>query len=225
MPVRLIYLHGFASGPGSQKARFFQQKFAELGHKLLVPDLAAGDFEHLTLTGQLAVIHSVAEGAPCILIGSSMGGYLAALYAARHAEVERVVLMAPAFGFIRRWPGSFGSERMEEWRRTGYIEVFHYGKRQNRRLGYQLFEDGSCYEDYPDMKQPALLFHGDRDDAVPLRYSQEFCAQHQNATLQVLESDHELLDMLPHMWEQSRHFLLEGRPPDPSSGPLHGGIR
>ena len=84
---RFVYLHGFASGPSSQKARFFRDRFAELGIGLEVPDLAEGKFEQLTISGQLAVMERVARDEPASFIGSSMGGYLAALYAARHAEL------------------------------------------------------------------------------------------------------------------------------------------
>ena len=50
------------------------------------------------------VIERAVGEQPAILIGSSLGGYLAALYAARHpAQIERLVLLAPAFQFPRRW--------------------------------------------------------------------------------------------------------------------------
>ena len=101
--TRILYLHGFASGPSSSKARYFQERLESAGMPVEVPDLAAGDFEHLTLTGQLGVIERSAAAGPVSLAGSSMGGYLAALYAARHPEVLRVVLLAPAFDFARRW--------------------------------------------------------------------------------------------------------------------------
>ena len=100
---RLLYLHGFASGPASKKARIFRDRFADAGIQLNVPDLAAGDFENLTITAQLGVVEREAGGGPVRLIGSSMGGYLAALYASRHPETERMVLLAPAFDFVRRW--------------------------------------------------------------------------------------------------------------------------
>ena len=45
---RIVYLHGFASGPSSRKARFFAERFAELGIGLEIPDLAQGDFARLT---------------------------------------------------------------------------------------------------------------------------------------------------------------------------------
>ena len=52
--TRILYLHGFASGPGSNKARYFQRRLEAAGARVAALDLARGDFEHLTITGQLA---------------------------------------------------------------------------------------------------------------------------------------------------------------------------
>jgi uncharacterized protein len=208
--AQFIYLHGFASGPGSTKARFFMERFAEAGRELIVPDLAAGDFEHLTISGQLGVLERAAAGGRAVLIGSSMGGYLAALYAARRPEVERLVLMAPAFGFGRRWPESLGAEKVDDWRRTGWLQTFHWGEKRFRRLSWGLLEDGARYEDYPDFAQPALIFHGLRDETVPVRYSEEFAEAHPNARLRVFDSGHDLVDAMGEIWAESREFLFEG---------------
>src|SRR5690242_9590065 len=124
--MKFIYLHGFASGPQSTKAQFFRSRLAAEGIELAIPDLSAGDFEHLTITGQLSQVAAAAGGKPAVLIGSSMGGYLAALYAARHAEVAKLVLMAPAFGFERRWREWLTPDQLAGWARSGYMEVFHY---------------------------------------------------------------------------------------------------
>lgn len=207
--MKFIYLHGFASGPGSQKARYFRDRFRENGIELLVPDLAEGDFENLTLSRQLAVVERTAAGEPSALIGSSMGGYVAALYAARHKEVERAVLMAPAFGFGRRWPQALGPEKMEDWKRTGFLEFYHYGAQANRRLSYRLVEDASTYEDYPDVTQPALVFHGTHDEVVPTQFSREFASNRPNVHLEELDSAHELLNVLEPMWDQACPFLLK----------------
>jgi uncharacterized protein len=51
--LRVLYLHGFASGPGSRKAGFFAAKLRELAFSVEVPDLAEGRFEHLTISRQL----------------------------------------------------------------------------------------------------------------------------------------------------------------------------
>ena len=137
-----------------------------------------------------------------------MGGYLAALHAARHPEVCRLILLAPAFGFARRWAEHLGAEQLAQWRTTGTMDVFHYGQNRNCRLSYTLLEDGARYEDYPDFRQPALIFHGAHDDVVPARYSQEFAAAHPNVTLEVVDSGHELLNVLDDIAPNVERFLL-----------------
>ena len=204
--MKLIYLHGFASGPMSSKAQFFRRRFEGMGVEMQIPDLSEGNFEGLTLSGQLRVIEATAGDGDVRLIGSSMGGYLAALYAARHAEVSRVTLLAPAFGFARRWPLKLGAEKVAEWRRTGWLPMYHYGAKRESRVGYQLLEDAEQYEDYPDVSQPTLIFHGRHDDVVPSEYSEEFAARHPQVTLRIVESGHELVDVLEDMWAEMRVF-------------------
>jgi Uncharacterised protein family (UPF0227) len=60
----ILYLQAFASGPGSNKARFFRERPGRAGAFVQIPDLAAGDFEHLTMTGQLAVIREAVGSGP-----------------------------------------------------------------------------------------------------------------------------------------------------------------
>src|SRR5260370_807702 len=90
--MTVIYLHGFASGPLSSKAQFFRRRFAEHGVTMQIPDLNEGDFEGLTISRQLLAVDRIAEGEDVRLMGSSMGGYLAALYAARHPQVKLRVM-------------------------------------------------------------------------------------------------------------------------------------
>jgi pimeloyl-ACP methyl ester carboxylesterase len=206
---RIVYLHGFASGPTSKKAQFFRERFAQLGIGLEIPDLADGNFERLTITGQLGVIERASRGEPVTLIGSSMGGYLAALFASRHSQVEKLMLMAPAFCFSKRWPQTLGQGAMEEWRRSGVLKVFHYGQGRTVELGYQLIEDGGQYEDYPQVRSPTLIFHGMNDTVVPADLSIEFARKYPQTQLHLMKSDHELLNVLDEMWIETERFLFE----------------
>jgi len=203
----IVYLHGFASGPQSSKARYFRHLLESSGASVDTPELAAGDFEHLTITGQLAVIDRTAAGRLVTLIGSSLGGYLAALYAAHHSNVQRVVLLAPAFGFAQRWPERLGPTQVADWRRTGTMDVYHYAENRNRKLSYQLLADAERYPPYPDFTQHALIFHGAHDDTVPALYSQEFAANHPNAILEVLDTGHDMLNVLDYMGPKVLNFL------------------
>jgi uncharacterized protein len=206
--LRFLYLHGFASGVESGKARFLCGRFAELGLDLEVPDLAEGDFENLTISAQLAVIHRRLGSDSGCLIGSSLGGYLAALYASLHPEIERLVLLAPAFGFARRWPEKLGPAATREWQGTGYMDVFHYGENAQRRIGWNLIADGGNYPDEPPFTQPALIFHGTRDDVVPAEFSRAFAANRPHVTLRLLDSDHQLTDSVEVIWAETKAFLL-----------------
>ena len=203
--THVVYLHGFASSPLSSKAQFFRRKFAACGVPMEIPQLDEGRFEELTISGQLRVIERTVGERPAILMGSSLGGYLAALYAARHpSQIERMVLLAPAFQFPRRWRERYSPE---DWKREGSIPVFHYGEGRERRLGYQFAEDAAQYEDEPEFSQPALILHGVQDSVVPAQISSAYAARHPNVELVLLESGHELTDVLEPMWLKISDYL------------------
>ena len=206
--MRVLYLHGFASGVLSGKAQFFQSRFSEKGVALEIPDLAAGDFENLTVSGQLRVVEQLVGSDPVAIIGSSMGGYLAALYASLHANAARLVLLAPAFGFPIRWLETLGPEKTADWRNSGYMDVFHYGENRPARLSWGLIEDAQRWPAEPSFTQPGLIFHGTRDDVVPFEYSERFAAAHPNVRLRLLDSDHQLSDSVEIIWRETRDFLL-----------------
>lgn len=208
--IRSLYLHGFASGPDSSKGRFFRTHFESLGLQLVLPDLTAGEFERSTLTRQLQALARLAGRRETLLIGSSMGGYLAPLYAARNpARVRALVLLAPAFGLARRWGNSIGEEAMEQWKSTGWRSVYHYGRERESRISYELISDGLQYEDFPEVTQPTLIFHGRNDETVDYRLSEQFAAERPNVELILLDSDHQLLDSLQRIWERTQVFLKE----------------
>jgi uncharacterized protein len=203
----IVYLHGFGSGPESTKARFFRDKFAARGVNIEIPQLDEGDFERLTVTGQLRVIDRAVNGRSAILMGSSLGGYLAALYASTHPNIERLVLLAPAFQFPRRWRQRFSGEELAAWKAAGSKPFYHYSFKAERPLGYQFVQDSVQYPDEPDFHQPALVLHGKADPVVPVEASREFAAGHSNITLLELESGHELTDVLDKLWVETARFL------------------
>jgi uncharacterized protein len=205
--MRIVYLHGFASSPQSNKSQYFCRRFGELGIRCEIPRLDRGNFRDLTVTGQMEVIDKAVRAETVTLMGSSMGGYLAALYASGHANVERLVLLAPAFQFSSRWRSRFSEAEFEEWRRTGERGFFHYAYKGERPLGYRFVEDAVQYVDEPDFAQPALILHGSRDEVVPVEVSEKFADTHKNVQLKVVPSGHELTDVLELLWDETARFL------------------
>jgi uncharacterized protein len=200
--VRYLYAHGFASSPQSNKARAFEAAFAKRSIRLEIPALDGGDFERLTISGQMKILSRTLKNEPNCLIGSSMGGLLAALYASTHLEVSRLVLLAPAFGFAQRWRGKAGNPPPKS------MQVYHYGENRMREIRYDLIEDALKYPGAPGFTQPALIFHGSADQTVPIEISRNWAASHPNVRLVEVDSDHELLSVLDQIVGEAVPFLL-----------------
>ena len=207
MSARIIYLHGFASSPASRKARFFQERLAEVGKEVAVPDLAPEGFRQSSISRQLGIIEEIVASRPSCLIGSSLGGYVAALAASRVAAVERLVLLAPAFCFADRWREYLGEDEMRRWETTGTRSFYHYDTGRDEELDYTFYVDAVSQAAYPEVSQPALVFHGAKDDVVPVELSREWVRRTPSARLREVDSDHGLLDAREAIWASAQDFL------------------
>lgn len=214
-----LYLHGFASGPGSEKARFFRGKLEALGLAVEVPDLdrGPGGFHGLTLTRSLehvdAALGRLDRGPGVVAIGSSLGGYTAALAAARDRRIRALVLLAPGFDLPGRWHDWLGPEQIAEWRRTGERTVDHHAQQGPARLGFGLYLDAHAHAPFPVVHCPALVLHGIRDQSVPVEASRRWVDRTPDARLVELDSDHGLLDVKDRLWAEMVAFLGPLLPP------------
>lgn len=192
-----IYLHGFASGPGSKKAAEFAKKFSQVPLKLFIPDLEGGDFQGLSLSRQIDVINACMDKSPekqFGLIGSSMGGYLAILIAQLRKEVLAIYLMAPGFNFLKRWRARIHGEKSASEGIPDLIHVFHYRYNKYMPLSAELFRDAEKWDKISlDRKLPTRIVHGIHDDTVDINESRNFVSTHPWCQLQELDSDHQLL--------------------------------
>jgi pimeloyl-ACP methyl ester carboxylesterase len=211
-PVSVFYLHGFASSARSTKAAYFADRLRERGVPLLCPDFNEPDFATLTLTRMIEQLGSELarlEGRPATLIGSSLGGTLALLAAARFgAAVDRLVLLAPAVMFAKPGHHLLPPERVEEWQHRGALPFFHHAYEGERLLNYSFYADSLKYDAFhAAVSQPTLIFQGLRDASVDHRTVEAFAAARPNVTLSLLEDDHQLIASLPKMWEGVADFL------------------
>jgi len=204
--MRYIYLHGFASSPSSTKARYFAGRCGEAGVRLEIPEIAP-EFESMTISGQLQIVRKLAGGDEVTIFGSSMGGYVAALFAAENQRVARAVLLAPAFGFAARWGESLSGARLDEWRLSGRLGFYHYADGCERNLGYTFVTDAAGYPDYPEMTQPALILHGRLDSVVPPSASEEFARRGVGRRLVLYDAGHELTDVMDELWTEAAAFI------------------
>jgi hypothetical protein len=207
--LRFIYLHGFASSPKSGKVVYLRDRLADLGISLEVPDLNQGDFSHLTITRQLRQVEAMfpLDGTPITLIGSSLGGLTSAWLGQQHSQVQRLVLLAPAFGFLAHWLPKLGEEQLREWQTSGYLSVEHYGEGRSLPLHYAFIEDAHQYQETPLLRPvPTLILHGRQDEVIPIEASRNYASVRPWVKLIELDSDHALADVMPEIWQAIQVF-------------------
>ncbi|NOX61141.1 MAG: alpha/beta fold hydrolase [Chloroflexi bacterium] len=150
-----VFIHGLISSGQGFKGRFLRQRFPDM----LTPDFP-GDLDE-----RMARLEQILAGSEerHILIGSSFGGLMAALYACARAEkVAKLILLAPA-------------------------------------LIYPAFADnppGPC-------PVPTVIFHGRRDDIVPLEPTRSLARQvFSHLRFHVVDDDHMLHQTVKRLdWE------------------------
>ena len=209
MNPTFFYLHGFASGPSSSKGVFLQQKLQEVGIELQIPDFNEGGFTDLTVSRQIQQVCDRLPTTPVVLIGSSLGGLTATWVAENMLQVQKLVLLAPAFEFARRWQRALGEEAIAEWKASGERPFFHYGQQRELPLKYQFVEDAIGYRESDLQRQvPTVIVHGRQDEVVPVEVSRGFAGDRDWVTLHELDSDHGLGDMESKtaIWERIREL-------------------
>ena len=207
----VLYLHGFASGSASGKATYIGQRLRERGIGFHAPDLNLPDFTTLTVTRMLEQTHAMLEkaGRPVTVIGSSLGGFVAVNAAAQWpALVERVVLMAPALDFSDTGLSGPGGVSIEEWKRAGQLNIFHFGYGRMIPIHYELYADARRYNAMDaDLKMPVLVFQGKKDTAVSPATVEAWSRRRPNVELHMLDDDHQLASSLSYIWEKLEAFI------------------
>jgi pimeloyl-ACP methyl ester carboxylesterase len=211
--MRVFYLHGFASSAKSSKAAFFATRLAQHGVAVETPDFNLPDFSTLTITRMVdqvadAVDHGGNE--PAVLIGSSLGAFVAVQTALRcPSAVSQMILLAPALDFGGNRMRQLGDRGIDEWRRTNRLEVFHYAYGRMMPVHYELYADACRYDCMAAaLSLPVQIFQGRRDDAVDPETVEAWARSRPNVELHMLDDDHQLLSSLDYIWGQVARFLV-----------------
>jgi alpha-beta hydrolase superfamily lysophospholipase len=155
----VLYFHGFASSPNSEKVRGFRALLAP-DVELVTPDLNVPSFE--TLDWQAMVSLGLETGRaidPCVVVGSSLGALLA-LEVVRGGIARPLILIAPPLGLAQHWlpalpPGD-------------PVEVFNYARNANAPIHRAFFEQVAQSEaDRDPPPVPVAIFMGIDDETLP----------------------------------------------------------
>lgn len=213
-PTRYAYLHGLASGPRSRKGVALRDAFARRGVPLALPDLNRPSFERLSHAAMIAAVDALAGPAGrWSLVGSSLGGWVAARWAELHPDrVERLVLLCPGFDLAARWPALLGAEALARWEAEGALPLAD-AEGVTRPLHVGFLEEARRGPGRPVVPCPTLVVHGTRDEVVPIEGSRRYAAAHPDRVRLVeVDDDHGLVASLPTIVAEAAAFL--GLPPE-----------
>ena len=170
----VVFSHGKESGPWGRKITAMAALARDLGLAVESIDYRGMDDPGARVEKLVAV--SVRLPKPLVLVGSSMGGWLACLVAmARLARVKALVLIAPATDFTERLlrpslppEAAAALERDGVWIRPSAYDDGGYPS------SARLLEDGALWtilEDRVWIAAPARILQGGADPDVPWRHA------------------------------------------------------
>lgn len=120
-PTTVIFSHGHLSSPDSHKIKELAPTAEAQGHATEAIDYRDLQDDPIARSQRL-IEHIDRLNTPPILVGSSMGGYVA-MAAAQFRSVAGLFLMAPALFMENRVPGGVVPEKYEP--ATDHISVVH----------------------------------------------------------------------------------------------------
>ncbi len=181
-----ILCHGFLSNKNSTTNKALTRLLLEHGIATLRFDFfgqgdSDGPFEAITVTTAITQTEAVVTEAGSRgfteigLVGSSFGGLIALLTAARHPRLCCLALKCPVPDFPELLRLEFGPEGMAEWQRTHTIPDVT-GKPGRLPLRFAFYEDCLRHQGYvaaASVACPTLIVQGDRDELVPLHQSRQ----------------------------------------------------
>jgi hypothetical protein len=179
-----VLCHGFLSGKNSTTNKTLTRNLTTRGIATFCFDFfghgdSDGPFEEITTTLALyqteaALDLVTARGYGQIgLVGSSFGGLVATLTAARHSDIDCLALKCPVVDFAEELRVTLGPDELPLWQATGTIPNV-LGGPDRVRLRYDFYEDclrQIAYGPAERITAPTLIVQGERDECVPLHQS------------------------------------------------------
>lgn len=225
----VLFVHGYGSQKASYDYRQIAPELRAQGVATVCFDFrgsgeSEGRVEDVTITtGHLdmrAVVDWLVQQ-PWVdtdrlgIFGFSYGGLMSLLYLEDNPEVFRAaVLKAPSTDWAAARRARLGPDLMRQWQASGYHDFEYPGLTVH--APYAVYEDALDYDAYkraPDVRCPVLIWHGDKDESVPLEQNTKLVAAlGDQAQLKIVPgADHRFYDDAAYarLREETKTFFVQ----------------
>lgn len=210
--VQFAYFHGYASSPLSRKgvhmAKFLEPHNIEVHlPDLNQPTLSEQSFERIFEHLDAVDLAHCEDGEKWRIIGSSMGGFIAAAWAQRRPErVDRLLLLCPGFDMKNRWSTLLGEKVLNDWKESGWL-TRPGPTGEPTKIHYEIVDELEKLDAYPKVTCPCRIIHGRSDETVPFASSEQYCRENPEVSLVPVDDDHSLMKSLSTIEQETLEFL------------------
>ena len=205
----IIFLHGFMSDLEGEKPKVFlkyakKNKLGFLAIEYSGHGKSSGKFTKGNITKWTSdtkiIIDKIIKKNNFILIGSSMGSWISLnQFNYFHNQIKGFIGIGSAPEFLERimWK-KFSKKMKNETIKKGIYNLKHGG--YEYPITYQLIKDGrknKVLNKKIKLKIPVTMFHGEKDDTVPVMYSRKVIKLFNNAKKKLViikNGDHSLFN-------------------------------
>ena len=205
--IYVVFLHGFKSDLEGDKPKTLykfcrKNKIGFLALEYSGHGKSYGKFEDGTITSWTEdvkkVIKKKLRNKKLILVGSSMGGWLALnLFKYMHKKIFGLVGIAPAPEFLERLMWKKFSKKVKQQLINKKFYIFNQGGFEYN-ISYNLIKDGrknKVFDKNLYYKIYLTILHGNKDDVVPISISKKIIKAFKNAKKKLIvikNGDHSL---------------------------------
>ena len=222
---QILFITGFLSKRRGNKSTALARWCEEKGWGFCCYDVrgfgdSEGRFTDYTLFDWIAdarrVITMLQSGPPLTIVGNSLGGWIAWLMAQEFHEIERLILIAPAFNMMGVRAKVIDPERRQAWHESGWMPWDDEPAHRDFPLAWKWVEESAVYwKTSFDRLRPVntTILHGLQDTVILPSGSREFVEQllARDPTfpveLQLIPGDHRLSN--DEQVERFRRLVLE----------------
>lgn len=190
--MKLLFCHGFEGHPDGGKPRALRA----WGHEVVAPLMYSRGWR---FEDQVETALEALDADPKVqtIVGSSLGGFAAAVAASRRPQRDlRLLLLAPAVGLHQVWADRLGALGLAQWEAADALPYPHAGAGPVT-LPWALFEECRAHAEV-SVTHPLVIVHGLSDAVIPVQRGVALAARSPGLRrLYAVPDGHRLMGSLP----------------------------